>query len=32
VRQVPCPGHIDNHEVRWRENAGPLGRHSPRWV
>ena len=32
VRQVPCPGHIDGHEVRWRESAGPLGRHSSRWV
>jgi hypothetical protein len=31
VRQVRCPGCIDGHEVRWRQPAGPLGRHAPRW-
>jgi hypothetical protein len=31
VRQVPCPGRIEGHELRWREAAGPLGRHPPRW-
>jgi crotonobetainyl-CoA:carnitine CoA-transferase CaiB-like acyl-CoA transferase len=31
VRQVPCPGRIEGYEVRWRELAGPLGRHRPRW-
>jgi hypothetical protein len=32
VRQVPCPARIDGYEVRWRETAGPLGRHPPRWI
>jgi hypothetical protein len=31
VRQVPCPGCIEGHEVQWREPAGPLGRHPARW-
>ena len=32
VRQVKCPGSIEGYEVRWREPAGPLGRHAPRWI
>lgn len=32
VMQVPCPGAIEGYEVRWREQAGPLGRHEPRWA
>ena len=33
VRHVPpCPGRIEGYEVRWREPAGPLGRHAPRWI
>jgi hypothetical protein len=32
VRQVPCPGCIEGYEVQWREPAGPLGRHPPRWI
>ena len=32
VQAVPCPGSIEGHEVRWREPAGPLGRHSPHWI
>jgi len=32
VRQVRCPGRIEGHDVRWRESAGPLGRHPPRWI
>ena len=32
VRHVPCPGCIEGHEVQWREPAGPLGRHPPRWI
>jgi hypothetical protein len=32
MRQAPCPGRIEGHEVRWREAAGPLGRHPPRWI
>ena len=32
VRQVPCPGRIEGYEVRWREPAGALGRHAPRWM
>jgi hypothetical protein len=31
VRQVPCPGRIEGYEIRWREPAGPLGRHPARW-
>ncbi len=32
VRHVPCPGRIEGYEARWREPAGPLGRHPPRWI
>jgi hypothetical protein len=32
VRQVRCPGSIDGYEVRWRQLAGSLGRHAPRWI
>jgi len=32
VRQVPCPGRIEGHEVRWDQPAGALGRHAPRWM
>ena len=32
VRRVPCPGRIEGHEVLWREQAGPLGRHPARWI
>jgi crotonobetainyl-CoA:carnitine CoA-transferase CaiB-like acyl-CoA transferase len=32
IRQVPCPGRIEGHQIRWRELAGPLGRHPPRWT
>ena len=32
VRQVPCAGQIEGHRVEWREPAGPLGRHLPRWI
>lgn len=32
VQSVSCPGRIEGHEVRWREPAGPLGRHPPRWI
>jgi crotonobetainyl-CoA:carnitine CoA-transferase CaiB-like acyl-CoA transferase len=32
MRQVPCPGHIEGFAARWREAAGPLGRHEPRWT
>ena len=32
VRQVPCPARIEGYDVRWRETAGPLGRHTPRWT
>jgi len=32
VRHVPCPGRIEGYEVRWREPAGRLGRHPPRWI
>ena len=31
VRQVPCPARIEGYDVRWRQIAGPLGRHPPRW-
>jgi CoA-transferase family III len=31
VRQVRCPGSIEGYAVRWRVEAGPLGRHEPRW-
>jgi crotonobetainyl-CoA:carnitine CoA-transferase CaiB-like acyl-CoA transferase len=31
MRQVPCPGKIEGHDVRWCEAAGALGRHPPRW-
>jgi hypothetical protein len=32
MRQVPCPARIDGYEPRWRERAGRLGRHPPRWT
>jgi hypothetical protein len=32
VRQVGCPGAIDGYEIRWRQPAGSLGRHAPRWL
>jgi hypothetical protein len=32
VRHVPCPGRIEGLEAQWRERAGPLGRHPPRWI
>ncbi|HTP47630.1 MAG TPA: CoA transferase [Casimicrobiaceae bacterium] len=32
VRQAPCPGRIEGFAVRWREAAGPLGRHEARWA
>jgi hypothetical protein len=32
VRQISCPARIAGHQVRWRETAGPLGRHPGRWL
>ena len=32
ARHVRCPGRIEGYEVRWREPAGPLGRHAARWI
>ena len=32
MRQAPCPGRIEGFAVRWREAAGPLGRHEARWA
>ena len=32
VRQVSCPARIEGYKIRWREVAGPPGRHPPRWI
>ncbi|HTQ01665.1 MAG TPA: CoA transferase [Casimicrobiaceae bacterium] len=32
ARHVPCPGRVEGHDVRWRESAGPIGRHPARWI
>src|SRR5437773_3101321 len=32
ARHVRCLGRIEGYEVRWREPAGPLGRHAARWI
>jgi hypothetical protein len=32
ARQVPCAAAIEGFDVRWPVEAGPLGRHEPRWT
>lgn len=32
ARRVPMPGRIEGLETSWRQEAGPLGRHSPVWL